>query len=297
MRNRFSWRRPTSRTYAYNLDLGDHYYTHIRDYVESTPDRSIRGETPGAMTFAERLHYKGIEGRRYEAEDVQKRYARAASTDVRDVRSSTAPPVNVGFKGYYARQLEAAKAVAALEAAEKKSATASQTTAASASAKSTATAEKKTVTISEKTTTASKKEELASLQKSSVEYGRSSASRAVRRAEQHAATSAKDPRHVMVPWDITDDICKKVADIHMAPYAKGEAETAAQASLARWSKVNKMESDLEALTKTAMTYSSCYKKSAAQMAKEAMSEDASAVASSYKKTKKTIVESSSKKSA
>ena len=83
----------------------------------------------------------------------------------------------------------------------------------------------------------------------------------------------------------------------MAPYAKGEAETAAQASLARWSKVNKMESDLEALTKTAMTYSSCYKKSAAQMAKEAMSEDASAVASSYKKTKKTIVESSSKKTA
>ena len=83
----------------------------------------------------------------------------------------------------------------------------------------------------------------------------------------------------------------------MAPYAKGEAETAAQASLARWSKVNKMESDLEALTKTAMTYSSAYKKSAAQMAKEAMSEDASAVASSYKKTKKTIVESSSKKTA
>jgi len=34
--------------------------------------------------------------------------------------------------------------------------------------------------------------------------------RAVRRAEHHAETSAKDPRHIGVPRDLGDDILKKV---------------------------------------------------------------------------------------
>lgn len=292
------WRRPMSRTYAYNLDLGDHYYTHIKDYVGSTPDRDARGETPGAMTFGERLHYRELQGRRYEAEDLEKRYARASS-EAYSVRASTAPPVNVGFKGFYQRQLEASKAVAEQEAAAKAAASASIKTASAKSA-STATSvqAKKTVTISESTTTktsSSKKQELAALQKSSVDYGKTSASRAVRRAESHAESSFRDPRHTMVPHNVTDDICKRVADIHMAPYAREEAGLAAQASLASWAKVSKLESSLEALTKNAMTYKSSYAQSASQMAKQAMSEDASAVASSSKKTRKTVVESSSKK--
>jgi hypothetical protein len=32
----------------------------------------------------------------------------------------------------------------------------------------------------------------------------------VRRAEHHAETSAKDPRHIGVPRDLGDDILKKV---------------------------------------------------------------------------------------
>jgi hypothetical protein len=37
--------------------------------------------------------------------------------------------------------------------------------------------------------------------------------RAVRRAEHHAETSAKDPRHIGVPRDLGDDILKKVSDL------------------------------------------------------------------------------------
>ena len=44
----------------------------------------------------------------------------------------------------------------------------------------------------------------------SLREGRLSSSRAVRRAEQHANASGKDPRHVPVPRDTSDDICKKV---------------------------------------------------------------------------------------
>lgn len=214
----------------------------------------------------------------------------------RSFRASTAPPVNAGFKGYYQRQLEATKAVAANAAAEKSSkVSASALSSSATTSASTATAAKKTVTISEKTTTTTSKDELAASMKSSLEYGRASGSSALRRAESHAVTSFKDPRHTMVPWNIDDSIYKKVADIHMGPYNKYEADQASEASLARWSRVNKMEADLAALTKSSMAYKSCYAQSASEMAAEAMSADASAVSSSTKKTRKTIVESSSKR--
>ena len=44
----------------------------------------------------------------------------------------------------------------------------------------------------------------------SLEYGKSSRSAALRRAEVHAVKSGNDPRHVMVPHNLEDDICKKV---------------------------------------------------------------------------------------
>merc|ERR1712080_136950 len=81
------------------------------------------------------------------------------------------------------------------------------------------------------------------------------------------------------------------------PYDKLEADNAAKASLSRWSKVNKMEADLAALTKSSMAYRSCYAKSASQMAAEALSADSAICASSTKKTKKTIVEPSIKRTA
>jgi len=261
------WNRPTTRTYAYNLTLGDPLTG--AKHADST--RYIRAST--------------LEG--------------DSDYSSRSFRATTAPPVNVGFKGYYQRQLEANRAVAANAAAEASSASSATATAASASSKyasSTEATAKKTVTISEQTTqTKTTKEQLASAMSSSLEAGRSSSSRAVRRAESHAVTSGNDPRHTMVPWNIQDSIYKQVADIHMGPYDKLEADQASKASLSRWSKVNKMEADLAALTKSSMAYKSCYAKSASQMAAEALSADSAMCASSTKKTKKTIVESSSKR--
>ena len=56
----------------------------------------------------------------------------------------------------------------------------------------------------------SKHESLMTAHQESLKEGRQSMSRAVRRAEQHASASGKDPRHVLLPRDKSDDICKKV---------------------------------------------------------------------------------------
>lgn len=71
------WKRPVGRTYTYNLDVGEHYYSPMTAYLEA--ERGTRGETPGAMTFSERLQWKWLNGRRYEATDLRERYTRASS--------------------------------------------------------------------------------------------------------------------------------------------------------------------------------------------------------------------------
>ena len=47
------WRRPIARVYSYNLDLGETYYSPMKDYLEK--ERRERGETPGALTYSERI--------------------------------------------------------------------------------------------------------------------------------------------------------------------------------------------------------------------------------------------------
>ena len=56
----------------------------------------------------------------------------------------------------------------------------------------------------------SKHESLMTAHQESLKEGRRSMSQAVRRAEQHASASGRDPRHVLLPRDKSDDICKKV---------------------------------------------------------------------------------------
>lgn len=41
--------------YSYNLDLGENYYGHVMDHVTSDTERRARGETPGALTYSERI--------------------------------------------------------------------------------------------------------------------------------------------------------------------------------------------------------------------------------------------------
>ena len=61
----------------YNLDVGEHYYSPMTTYLDS--ERGTRGETPGALTFDERLARKWLHGRRYEATELRERYSRASS--------------------------------------------------------------------------------------------------------------------------------------------------------------------------------------------------------------------------
>jgi len=213
----------------------------------------------------------------------------------------------MGYTGYYGRQLammnEAASAKSA--SASSASATAKSSTvsasSSSAAAKSVSIAASKTTSVQEKTTTSVEKksvsrEQILSSQEKSLEYGRSSGSKALRRAEIHAVNSGKDPRHVFVPriHTNTDDICKVVADLHIAPFEGKEITSAKAANQQGRLKVERMEKELSKVTSSAMAYKSMYQKSASQMAAEAMSA-CEAEASSSKKTRKTIVESSTKR--
>merc|ERR1712121_62726 len=129
----------------------------------------------------------------------------------------------------------------------------------------------------------------------SLEYGKNSRSSALRRAEIHAVNSGKDPRHVLVPRNfLEDDICKMVADIHIAPFEGKEITSAKAATQQGRLKVERLEKELSRVTESAMAYKSSYAKSASQMAAEAMSA-MEAEAASSKKTRKTIVESSTKR--
>merc|ERR1739838_1298547 len=155
-------------------------------------------------------------------------------------------------------------------------------------------------TVQEKTTptvekSTKSKVDLLKEQKTSLEYGKSSKCAALRRAEIHAQNSGKDPRHVPVPRNVDDDICKLVADIHLSPYTgRKEIDSASRMSQQGRLKVDRMEKELSALTSSAMSYKSMYAKSASQMASEAMAA-CNSEATSSKKIRKTVVESSSKR--
>jgi len=101
----------------YNLDVGEHYYHPMTNYLEA--ERGTRGETPGALTFDERLSKNWLHGRRYEATEARERYARSSSL----ARESNSK----GFEPSALRMARAASEVAT-------TATASQAQAASASA-------------------------------------------------------------------------------------------------------------------------------------------------------------------
>merc|ERR1712098_254087 len=175
-----------------------------------------------------------------------------------------------GYTGFYGRQLALLdkKSASAASAAKYDAAfTASAAKKVSMSSSKTTSVQEKTTTTVERSTKT--KIDLLKEQKSSLEYGKSSKCAALRRAEIHAQNSGKDPRHVPVPRKVGDDICKVVADIHMSPFTGKEAGRASALSQ-QHSKVERMEKELSALTKSVMSYKSIYKKSASQLAAEAM---------------------------
>merc|ERR1711997_276563 len=280
--SRWTWTRPTTHIYSYN-----------REAQNVLSSRSARATSVAANESKSTL----------------------ASTSESNLRSSRAASVAAstdsftGYSGYYGRQMAlimqkqgptaAAAAVPISESLRagspaptiypKKAATSASATTASAS-RSTAISTKETTTTETKLT----REQVLKAQSESIEYGKRSKSQALRRAESHAVSSGKDPRHTVLPRSLGDDICKVVADLHISPYESKEVN-AAKASYAQGRlKVDRMEKQLQHLTDSAMSYKSIYAKSAAQMAREAM-EACEQEAASSKKVRRTVVEESSRR--
>merc|ERR1712203_720915 len=286
--SRFTWTRPTTHIYSYNREA--------QNIISSRSARATSvaaNESRSAMTSTS---------------ESTMRSSRAASVAATSDNFS-------GYSGYYGRQLAqimqkqgptaAAAAVPVRESPRAGSpaptiypnkAVASASGSASAASSSTSVARSTAVSTKETTTTESKisREQVLRAQSESIEYGKRSKSQALRRAEMHAASSGKDPRHTVLPRSLGDDICKVVADLHISPYESKEVN-AAKASYAQGRlKVDRMEKQLQSLTDTAMSYKSIYSKSAAQMAREAM-EACEQEAASSKKVRRTVVEESSRR--
>lgn len=247
MRKLYSWSRPEPRIYSYNTD---------------------------PATFSVGYSSSGAAARSARASSVA--VASEAQT-ARGMRASTAAPASAvdsleGYSGFFGRQLAQHK-------------TASSATAAAAVRSSAATAVSSSVseTVTKQTEVRSKVDMVREHQQS-LEYGKSSRSSALRRAEVHAVNSGKDPRHVMVPHNLDDDISKKVADIHMYDRSAMSREGRL--------KVEKLEKELAALISSSMAYKSSYAKSAKQMSMEAMAACESEAAASSKKVRRTVVEES-----
>merc|ERR1711902_429631 len=283
--SRFTWTRPTTHIYSYNREA--------QNIISSRSARATSvaaNESRSAMTSTS---------------ESTMRSSRAASVAATSDNFS-------GYSGYYGRQLAqimqkqgptaAAAAVPVRESLRAGSPAptiypnkAGASASASASS-STSVARSTAVSTKETTTTESKisREQVLRAQSESIEYGKRSKSQALRRAEMHAASSGKDPRHTVLPRSLGDDICKVVADLHISPYESKEVN-AAKASYAQGRlKVDRMEKQLQHLTDSAMSYKSIYAKSAAQMAREAM-EACEQEAASSKKVRRTVVEESSRR--
>jgi len=281
--SRWTWTRPTTHIYSYNREAQN-----IMSSRSARATSVAANETRSALTS-----------------ESTARSSRAASV-------ATSADSFSGYSGYYGRQMAlimqkqgptaAAAAVPISESLRagspaptvyprKAIATASATSASSASvARSTAVSTKETTTTESKLT----REQVLKAQSESIEYGKRSKSQALRRAEMHAVSSGKDPRHTVLPRSLGDDICKVVADLHISPYESKEVN-AAKASYAQGRlKVDRMEKQLQSVTDSAMSYKSIYAKSAKQMAREAM-EACEQEAASSKKVRRTVVEESSRR--
>jgi hypothetical protein len=89
-------------------------------------------------------------------------------------------------------------------------------------------------------------------------------------------------------------VVKKVADVHMMPWSAHEREEASSASARARARINDLERELEEITRKCMMTSTHALKTASQLAKQAMAEDEAALSSSYKKSRRVMIESGSK---
>lgn len=298
------WRRPVSRMYSYNLDVGEHYYSPMTGYLDQ--DRSTRGETPGALTFSERLAKKWITGRRYEATDSRNGYERSSSV----ARETSYQP-------------EALREARGLRAASEM-----RTAATGASYSTSAWSDRNQLRQQALYHPQAISEEHANLQSSSIrsetieEVAKTSSSSlsakraamiqqeqraALMRAQQQSRSRSCQPRSsfarreeavtsAKINTKQEDNISKKIADIRMHPYqGNQEVREAEAATLRAKARILDLERELDDITKKAIMTGTKAVKSAKQMAYEAnMEAEEEAKASSTKKSRKIIMESNNK---
>ena len=114
-------------------------------------------------------------------------------------------------------------------------------------------------------------------------------------SQQKSASAASTVVKTESKRRIEDDISKKMADVRMSPWSKGQELDEANAASARArARILELEKELDEITRKAMTTQVKALKTAKQMAMEATREDEAAMASSIKKSKKVMIESSSK---
>ena len=112
---------------------------------------------------------------------------------------------------------------------------------------------------------------LLTAQEESLRRGRQSSSAAVRRAELHAMSSGRDPRHTPLSRDTRgDDVSKKVADLRMTPIDGRDFHTFYEANMRGRQRLNKLERELDSLTASSLSYKPPHRLSAQQLAKEAL---------------------------
>jgi hypothetical protein len=296
------WVRPTPHIYSYNREASA---------FNSASALTSSSSTSSSATAESSRSLRA----RSEAVDRSEGYRASRAT-------SLAPASGrglVGYTGFYGRQLSLhrdaeearrseSRASAAMSASRSSAAAAAASSYSAAASSSSAAASRSVSAVSRSTTTQQTTEKTSiqsrqveekrvsfkSQMDQSIKEGRQSMSRAVRRAEAHAETSGRDPRHVFVPRDTSDDILKKVADIHMAPYEGKEIGEARSAMAQGRVKIDRLERELEAITLSAMKYKSTYSKSASEMARQAMSE-AESEAMASKTIKRTVVEESTRR--
>lgn len=275
----------------YNLDVGEHYYTPMTNYLEA--ERGTRGETPGALTFDERLSRNWLHGRRYEATEARDRYARCSS--LAKESGST------GFMPSALRSARAASEVATAATASQAQASASsskqQMVAASMSASRQQASSQQTSVKStrEEQTSILKKQSMASMASKKEETSVSASKTTSAAAKSSSASASASASKFVSSRRIDDDVSKKIADIHITPFSKGQELDAANAASARArARIMELERELEEITKKAMTTQVRALKTAKQMAAEAMAQDEANMSSSVKKTKKVMIESSAK---
>lgn len=314
------WRRPTTRMYSYNLDLGEHYYSPMTSYLDT--ERGTRGETPGALTFSERLARKWVNGRRYEASELRDRYARssslareattqsssamaseaAAASSARAARAVSEMPaqgsVTSAWLNRRAMQEQASASSASAQSSQMsaKSASMQQRSSQQQSSSMTVKSTKQESNCCEEVVQSESTKKMALMAKQKLEAERKAflSGFSASSQQQKAVRAREEEFKIKVSERQSDDICKKVADIRMQPWAnRSDMQEAEEASARARARIAELERELEEITKKALMSSSKCLKTAKQMAYQAsMEADEEAKAMSSKKSKKVMIQSS-----